>query len=70
MSEVVRWCSLMKLKCEAMWLALYGYVTGASHGRIEQKHTALGKHQEYLEQLVGKERMQSIVVQTYTKVVG
>ena len=70
MSEVVRLCKQIELECEAMRLALYGYATVASHKFIEQKYNALGKYQEDLEQLVGKEKANSIVVQTYAKVVG
>jgi hypothetical protein len=58
------------LECEALRLALYGYATVTSHEFIEQKHNALGKHQEALEQLVGKEEAGTIVVQTYVKVVS
>ena len=70
MSEVVRLCRQIELECEAMRLALYGYATVASHELIEQKYNALRKCQEDLEQLVGKEEANCIVVQTYAKVVG
>jgi hypothetical protein len=70
MSEVVRLCGQIELECEAMRLALYGYATVASHELIEQKYNALGKYQKDLEQLVGKEEANSIVVQTYVKVMG
>ncbi len=70
MSEVARLCRQIELECEAMRLALYGYATIASHEFIEQKYSTLGKYQEDLERLVGKEEANSIVVQTYVKVVG
>ena len=70
MSEVARLCWQITLECEAMRLALYGYATVASHELIEHKYNALGKYQEDLERLVGKEEANSIVVQTYTKVMG
>jgi hypothetical protein len=70
MSEVVRLCRQIELECEATRLALYGYATVASHAFIEQKYSTLGKYQEDLERLVGKEEANSIVVQTYVKVVG
>ena len=70
MSEIVRLCRQIELECEAMRLALYGYATVASHAFIGQKYSTLGKYQEDLERLVGKEGANSIVVQTYAKVVG
>ena len=70
MSEVVRLCRQIELECEALRLVLYGYAAVASHEFIEQKYNALGKHQEALEQLVGKEEAGTIVVQTYAKVVS
>jgi hypothetical protein len=69
-SEVVRLCRQIELECEALRLVLYGYTAVASHEFIEQKYNALGKHQEALEQLVGKEEAGTIVVQTYAKVVS
>jgi hypothetical protein len=70
MSEVVRLCKQIELECEAMRLALHGYATVASHMFIEHRYDALGKYQEDLERLVGKEEANSIVVQTYVKVMG
>jgi hypothetical protein len=70
MSEVVRPCRQIELECETMRLALYGYATVASHAFMEQKYSRLGKYQEDLERLVGKEEANSIVVQTYVKVMG
>ncbi len=66
MRETVGLCRQVELEWKAMWLAPYGYATIAFHAIIEQKDNALGK---YLEQLVGKEAANSIVVQTYMKVV-
>ena len=70
MSEVVRLCRQIELECEAMRLALYGYATVASHECIEQKYSTLGKYREDLERLVGEEKANSIVAQTYAKVMG
>jgi hypothetical protein len=72
MSEIVGLRRQIELERKAMRLALYGYATiaSASHAFIEQKYNALGGHQEHLEPLAGKEEANSIVVRTYTKVVG
>ncbi len=70
MSEVVRLCRQIELEGEAMRLALYGYATVASHAFIEQKYSTLWKYQKDLERLMGKEEANSIVVQTYVKVMG
>ena len=69
MSEIARLRKQIELECESMRLALYGYASVASHGFIEQKYKALGRHQEALEQLVGKEEASTIVAETYTRVV-
>ncbi len=70
MSEIARLRRQIELECEAMRLALYGYATVASHEIIEQRYNNLGKHQEELERYVGREEANSIVVETYAKVVG
>jgi hypothetical protein len=70
MSEVARLREQIELECEAMRLALSGYAVVASHKFIEQKYNALGKHQEDLEQIVGTEEANRMVVETYAKVVG
>ena len=70
MSEVARVRRQIELECEAMRLALSGYAVVGSHTIIEQKYNALGRHQEELEQLVGKEEAKRIVVETYLKVIG
>ena len=70
MSEVARLRRQIELECESMRLALSGYAVVASHQVIEQKYNALGKCQEELEQLVGEEDANRIVVETYAKVVG
>lgn len=70
MSEVARLRRQIELECEAMRLALSGYAIVASHEFIEQKYDALGKHQEALGQLVGKEEASRMVVETYAKVLG
>lgn len=70
MSEVARLRRQIELECEAMRLALHGFAAVASHTVIEQKYNALGQHQEALEQLVGKEEAGSIIVETYTRVIG
>ena len=70
MSEVARLREQIELECEAMRLALHGFASVASHRAIEQKYNALGQHQEALEQLVGKEEASSIVIETYTRVIG
>jgi hypothetical protein len=69
MSEIARLRKQIELECESMRLALYGYAVVASHEAIEQKYKALGRHQEALERLVGKEEANTIVVETYTRVV-
>lgn len=70
MSEVARVRRQIELECEAMRLALNGYAAVAAHTIIEQKYNALGKHQDELEQLVGKDEAKRIVVETYMKVIG
>ena len=70
MSEVARLRRQIELECESMRLALSGYAVVASHQFIEQKYNALGKCQEELEQLVGTEDANRMVVETYAKVVG
>ena len=70
MSEVAQLRRKIELECEAMRLALYGYAAVASHEVIEQRYTALGKHREALEHLVGKEEANIIVIEIYTRVVG
>ncbi len=70
MSEVARLRRQIELECESMRLALSGYAVVASHKFIEQKYNALGKYQEELEQLVGTEDANRMVVETYAKVVG
>ncbi len=70
MSEIARLREQIELECEAMRLALHGYAAVASHKAIEQKYNALGQHHEALEQLVGKEEANSIIVETYLRVIG
>lgn len=70
MSEVARLRRQIELECEAMRLALHGFAAVASHTVIEQKYNALGQHREVLEQIVGKEEADSIIVETYKKVIG
>ena len=70
MSEVAQLLRQIEQECEAMRLALEGYATVASHEAIDHKYNALGRHQEALQRLVGKEQADSIVVQTYARVVG
>ncbi len=70
MSEIARLREQIELECEAMRLALHGYAVVASHKAIEQKYNALRQHHEALEQLVGKEEANSIVIETYLRVVG
>ncbi len=53
-----------------MRLAMYGYAAVASHRIIENRYKSLGKRQEELEQHVGKEEANAIVVDIYAKVVG
>ena len=70
MSEVARIRQQIEAECEAMRLAMYGYAVVASHKVIENRYNSLGKRQEELEQHVGKEEANAIVVEIYTKVVG
>ncbi len=70
MSEVAQLRRKIELECEAMRLALYGYAAVASHEVIEQRYTTLGKYQDVLEQLVGKEEANTIMIGIYTRVVG
>jgi hypothetical protein len=70
LSEIARLRRQIELECQAMRLALYGYAAVASHEVIEQKYKVLGKHLEALEQLVGPEEADSIVTETYIKVLG
>jgi hypothetical protein len=70
MSEVARLLEQIERECEAMRLALHGYAVVASHQIIEQKYNNLGKHQDDLEQHVGKEEAESIVAKIYMKVIG
>ena len=70
MSEIARLREQIELECESMKLALNGYAVVASHKVIEQKYTALRQHHKALEQLVGKEEANSIVIDTYMRVIG
>ena len=70
MSEVAQLRRQIELECEAMRLALYGYAAVASHEAIEQRYRALGKYQDALEQLVGKEEASTIMIGIYARVVG
>ncbi len=70
MSEVARLRRQIELECQSMRLALYGYANVASHEVIERKYKILGKHLEALDKLVGAEEADSIVTETYTRVVG
>lgn len=70
MSEIARLREQIELECEAMRLALHGYAAVASHKAIEQKYNSLGQYHEALEQLVGKEEANSIIIETYLRVVG
>src|SRR2546430_5847965 len=70
MSEVARLREQIEMECHAMRLALYGYAVTASHEVIEQKYNSLGKYQDALEQLVGEEEANNIVVEIYIKVVA
>jgi hypothetical protein len=70
MSEVAQLRRQIELECEAMRLAVYGYAAVASHEAIEQRYTALGKYQDALEQLVGKEEANTIMVGIYARVLG
>ena len=70
MSEVARIRRQIELECGAMRQALSGYAVVASHQVIEQKYNALGKHQEALERLVGKEEASAFIVETYTRLIG
>ena len=70
MSEVARLRKQIELECEAMKQALYGYAIVASHDVINHKYDNLGRYQEELEQHMGKEEANVIVVETYMKVIG
>jgi len=70
MSEVARLMRQIELECESMKLALYGYAVVASYEVINNKYNNLGGYQEELEQHVGKEEANAIVVETYVKVIG
>ena len=70
MSEIARLRRQIEEECEAMRLALYGYAVVASHEIIEHRYNSLGKRQEELEQFVGREEANNIVVEIYAKVVG
>ena len=70
MSEVARLRRQIELECEAMKQALYGYAVVASHDVINHKYDNLGRYQEELEQHVGQEEANAIVVKTYIEMIG
>ena len=69
MSEIARIRQQIEAECEAMRLAMYGYAAVASHKVIENRYKSLGKRLAELEQHVGEEEADAIVVEIYTKVV-
>jgi len=69
-SEVAQLRKQIELECESMKQALYGYAVVASHEAINHKYNNLGVYQKELEQHVGVEEANSIVVETYINVVG
>lgn len=70
MSEIARIRRQIEEECAAMRLAMDGYATVASHAIIESRYNSLGKRQAELEQHVGREEANKIVVEIYAKVVG
>ena len=70
MSGVVQLRRQIERECEAMKQALCGYAVVASHDIINHKYDNLGRYQDELEQHVGKEEANAIVVKTYTDVIG
>ena len=69
-SEVARIRKQIELECQALHLALYGYATVTSHKIINHRYDNLGRYQDELSTLVGKEKALEVVVQTYNEVLG
>jgi hypothetical protein len=70
MNEIARMRRQIAEECEALWLAVYGSEIAATHAAIEKLYNNLGKYQEELEQLVGSEEADTIMLEIYVKVVG
>lgn len=70
MSEIARLREQIEVECEALRQALGGYASVARHDVISRRYSTLGRCQQDLEQLVGKEEAENIVVTAYVKAVG
>ena len=70
-SEVARLRRQIAEELEAMRLGLNGLACGTSrHEFIAHKYDALGDYQDALEDLVGEQQAQGIIVNLYKEVVG
>jgi hypothetical protein len=70
MSEIARMRRQIAEECQALWLAVYGSQIAPTHAAIEKLYNNLGRRQEELEQQVGSEEADSMMLEIYVKEVG